>query len=134
MQVRALVNPGIVWAEADEPLTELARRMRANRIGALPVRDGGRLLGIVTEQDVVQAVADGAVTTALAGDRMTSDPALVGPAEDCADAALRMLELGVRHLLVVEDGAVTGVISARDLLMLDAWPDRVPPVAPAAEP
>jgi CBS domain-containing protein len=134
MQVRALVTPGVVWAEADEPLTELARRMRANRVGALPVRDGDRLLGIVTEQDIVQAVADGAAATALAGERMSPDPALVAPAEDCADAALRMLELGVRHLLVTEHGAVTGVVSARDLLMISAWPERVPPVAPRAAP
>src|SRR5215469_16391111 len=114
MQVRALVTPGVVWAEADEPLTELARRMRANRVGALPVGDGDVLRGIVTERDIVQAVADGVVETALAGERMSPDPALVGPAEDCADAALRMLELGVRHLLVMEHGAVTGVVSARD--------------------
>jgi len=134
MQVRALVTPGVVWAEADEPLTELARRMRANRVGALPVGDGDVLRGIVTERDIVQAVADGVVETALAGERMSPDPALVGPAEDCADAALRMLELGVRHLLVTEHGAVTGVVSARDLLMISAWPERVPPVAPAAAP
>jgi CBS domain-containing protein len=134
MRVGALVNPGVVWAEAGEPLTELARRMRANRVGALPVRDGDRLVGIVTEQDVVQAVADGVVATAAAGERMTRDPALVSPTEDCADAALRMLELGVRHLLVAQRGAVTGVVSARDLLMLGAWPGGVPPVAPAAAP
>lgn len=134
MQVRALVDPGVVWAEADEALPELARRMRENRIGALPVREGERSLGIVTEQDVVQAVADGVVTTALARERMTSGPACIGPAEDYAGAALRTLELGVRHLLVMERGALTGVISARDPLMLDAWPGHVPPVAPAAEP
>jgi signal-transduction protein with cAMP-binding, CBS, and nucleotidyltransferase domain len=45
-----------------------------------------------------------------------------------------MLELGVRHLLVVELGAVIGVVSARDLLMLVAWPGGVPPVAPLAAP
>lgn len=130
MLIGGLVNPGVVWAEPDEPVTELARRMRANRVGALPVREGDRLLGIVTEQDVVQAVADGVLDTALARDRMSHDPALVTPAEDSMEAALRMLELGVRHLLVVEHGAVVGVVSARDLLMLTAWPGGVPPVAP----
>ena len=134
MQVRALVESGVVWAEADETLAELARRMRANRVGALPVRDGDRPLGIVAEQDVVQAAADGAVATAIARERMSPDPAIVGPVEDSADAAFRMLELGVRHLLVVEHGVVVGVVSARDLLTLSASPGRVPPVAPAAAP
>lgn len=86
----------------------------------------------MTEQDVVQAVADGVAPTALASECMSPDPALVAPAEDCADAALRMLELGVRHLLVVERGVVIGMVSARDLLVLSAWPGRVPPVAPVA--
>jgi CBS domain-containing protein len=134
MRVGVLVNPGVVWAEADEPLAELARRMRSHRVGALPIRDGDRLLGIVTEQDIVQAVADGVAATALAGERLSPDPALVSPTEDCADAALRMLELGVRHLLVMERDAVIGVVSARDLLMLGAWPGGIPPVAPAATP
>ena len=134
MRVGVLVNPGVVWAEADEPLAEIARRMREHRVGALPVRDGDRLLGIVTEQDVVQAVADGVATTALTGERMSREPAVVSPSEDCAEVALRMLELGVRHLVVVELDAVVGMVSARDLLMLGAWPGGVPPVAPAAAP
>lgn len=134
MQVRVLVNPGLVRAEPDEPLTELARRMGDERVGALPVLDGDRLLGILTEQDVVRAVADGVAGSALARDRMSRDPVLVEPTEECADVALRMLELGIRHLLVEERGAVIGVVSARDLLMLAAWPGGVPPVAPLAAP
>ncbi|HSR26203.1 MAG TPA: CBS domain-containing protein [Candidatus Eisenbacteria bacterium] len=132
MQIATLVNPGVVWAEADEPLVTLARRMREHGIGSLPVRDGERLAGIVTERDVVAAVADDVPGTAPARACMTADPAIATPAEDCAEVALRMLELGVRHLLVVDHGRVVGVVSARDLLMLEAWPERLPPVAPVA--
>ncbi|HXM55354.1 MAG TPA: CBS domain-containing protein [Candidatus Dormibacteraeota bacterium] len=132
MRIATLVNPGVVWAEADEPLVALARRMREHGIGSLPVREGRRLAGIVTERDVVGAVADGVATTATARTCMTRDPALATPAEECADVALRMMELGVRHLLVVEHGQVVGVVSARDLLMLEAWPGHQPPVAPLA--
>jgi CBS domain-containing protein len=132
MQIATLVNPRVVWAESHESLVALARRMMANGIGSLPVRDRGRLAGIVTERDIVAAVADGIAVTAPAGACMTAEPAVATPAEDSADVALRMLELGVRHLPVVEQGRVVGMVSARDLLMLEAWPGSVPPVAPVA--
>jgi CBS domain-containing protein len=130
MQIRILATPMVVQAEVDEPLVALARRMRAYAVGALPVYDDGRLVGILTERDVVAAVADGVVETALAGDRMTAEPATASPMEDSSEVAMRMVELGIRHLPVVERGAVVGLVSARDLLMLEAWPGGVPPVAP----
>jgi CBS domain-containing protein len=130
MQIRILATPMVVQAEVGEPLVALARRMREHAVGALPVYDDGRLVGIVTERDVVAAVADGVVETALAGDRMTAEPATASPVEDSSEVAHRMVELGIRHLPVVERGAVVGLVSARDLLMLEAWPGGVPPVAP----
>jgi CBS domain-containing protein len=132
MQIRIVATPTVVQAEVGEPLVALARRMREHGVGALPVYDGERLVGIVTERDVVAAVADGVAGTALAEDRMTAEPATVSPLEDSSEVALRMVELGVRHLPVVDRGRVVGLVSARDLLLLEAWPGGVPPVAPIA--
>ena len=132
MQIRTLVSPSVVKAEVTEPLVALARRMRAHGISALPVYEGDRLVGIVSERDVVSAVADGTATTIVAAECMTPGPVTAAPHEDSADVALRMLELGIRHMPVVEDDRVIGVVSARDLLMLEAWPGRTPPVAPGA--
>jgi CBS domain-containing protein len=131
MRIGTFVNRDVVWADADEPLVVLARRMRDRGVGSLPVRDRGRLAGIVTECDVVAAVADGLPLDATpARACMTPEPAVAGAAEDCADVAGRMLWLGLRHVLVVDRGRVIGVASARDLLMLEAWPN-VPPPSPA---
>ena len=132
MQIRTLVSPNVVKAEVTEPLVALARRMRAHGIGALPVYEGDRLTGIVSERDVVAAVADGVATTAVAAACMTPEPVTAAPNEDSAEVALRMLELGIRHMPVVEQGRVIGIVSARDLLMLEAWPGRTPPVGPFA--
>lgn len=131
MRIGTFVNRDVVWAEADEPLVVLARRMRDRGVGSLPVRDRGRLAGIVTERDVVAAVADGLPLDATpARSCMTPEPALARADEECADVAGRMLWLGLRHVLVVHRGRVIGVASARDLLMLEAWPN-VPPPSPA---
>lgn len=132
MRIRALVTPGVIGVQVGEPLVALARRMRERGIGSLPVYDGERLAGIVTERDVVAAVAAGVAATATAESCMTREPAVATPEDDSSEVALRMLELGIRHLPVVEHGRVMGMVSARDLLMLEAWPGRGPPVPPVA--
>ena len=119
MRIRLLAAPTAVRADVGKPLVALARRMREHGIGSLPVYDGERLVGIVTERDVVSAVGEGIATMAVAGTYMTAELATASPDEDSSDVALRMLELGVRHLPVVERGSVVGVVSARDLLMLE---------------
>jgi CBS domain-containing protein len=80
-------------------------------------------MGILSEGDVVAALALGAsVETAVAA-HMTPAPATAGPGEDSISVANRMLNLGGRHLPVVDGGPVTGMVPASDLLTLIAWPD-----------
>ena len=84
---------------------------------------GDALVGILSERDVVAALAQGAsVETAVAA-HMTLAPATAGPGEDFISVANRMLSLGVRHLPAVDGGRVTGMASASDLLTLVAWPE-----------
>jgi CBS domain-containing protein len=117
--VADLTRPGLPVVEPDDHLAEAARRMRQDQVGAVAVMAGGRLVGIITERDLMRAVADGVdPERALASERMTPDPRTIDHDELATTAAERMIELGVRHLPVVDDGAVVGVISARDLLHL----------------
>jgi CBS domain-containing protein len=68
---------------------------------------------------VVTDDADMAMTRV--GDYVTLAPASASPEEDSQEVAARMLELGVRHLPVVDHGEVVGMLSVRDLLVLAAW-------------
>lgn len=108
----------VFTAEADETLDEAADRMRWHAIGALPVFDDGhRLVGIITERDLTAAVADGADPAATqVADYMTPAPAVLGPDSEFVVAARAMLELGVRHLPVVDGGRLVAVLSMRDVL------------------
>src|SRR5215469_6874860 len=93
--------------------------MRHDRVGAVAVMVSGRLVGIITERDLMRAVADGVDSErALTSERMTPEPRTIDHDELATTAAERMIRLGVRHLPVVDDGVVVGVISARDLLNL----------------
>jgi CBS domain-containing protein len=106
----------LVGTLPSERLLDAAIRMRRCDVSALPVSRGQRLVGIVTERDVVTAVADGVdPATSSVADYMTDRPVAVGPDEDVAVAARRMTELGVRHLPVVDAGRLVGMLSMRDL-------------------
>ena len=122
MKVSDLHQQRLFTAEADETLDEAADRMRWHAIGALPVFDARHnLVGIVTERDLTAAVADGANPAATrVADYMTPAPAVLGPGSELAEAARAMLELGVRHLPVVDNGRLVAVLSMRDVLDAEA--------------
>src|SRR6266566_3408016 len=131
MKVRNLCNATVVGAGPEESLVEAATRMATHSVSSLAVLEAGRLVGIITERDMVNALSDGVTPqTAQVSAYMAVAPEVARLDEDSKDVAIRMLELGVRHLPVMDGEEVVGVISARDLLMLQAWPEHSPPAAP----
>lgn len=97
------------------PLREAAQRMCERRVGSVLVMEGEQLLGIVTERDVLTAFAD-ARFEARVREVMTRDPEVSEPDESLDQARLVMLHGGFRHLPVLENRRVVGVLSIRDLL------------------
>jgi CBS domain-containing protein len=115
--VRSVMVWPVATVEHDVSLSEVAEALTADEIGVLCVVENDALAGIVSERDVVAHVATGADPAHLtAGDVMTSDVVTVGPEESVRAAARRMHEGQIRHLPVLEDGAIAGMISIRDLL------------------
>ncbi|HVS32773.1 MAG TPA: CBS domain-containing protein [Thermoanaerobaculia bacterium] len=111
----------LVFAESSEKVRDVARRMSKENIGAVAVLDGGKLVGIFSERDVLARV----VVPGLNPDDtpiakvMTRD-LVVGAPRDDVDAALqKMHAVGCRHLPIVDDGNLVGMISIRDLLEVD---------------
>src|SRR5438067_371075 len=122
MKISGIYRPEVVTAELSDNVSRAARRMRLHEISALPVVQHERLVGIVTERDITRAVAEEMdPNTATVADIMTQHPLVATPNEDAQAVATRMLEHGIRHLPVVDGHRLLGVISARDLLMLEAW-------------
>ena len=101
---------------ADERIAAAARRMVDRDVGAVLVMDGERLAGILTERDVLRAVAEGRAEDATVGERMTRQPETVEASESTGHAASLMIHGGFRHLPVTESGAVVGIVSIRDLM------------------
>jgi CBS domain-containing protein len=98
----------------EDTLGEVAQKMVDLNVGSVVVKDFGRLIGILTERDLLKAMA-GRVHTSEARVRewMTADPITASPSMTTDEAAQTMLENGFRHLPVVEGDNVVGVVSLR---------------------
>jgi CBS domain-containing protein len=90
--------------------------MVARGVGAVLVMDGERLDGILTERDILKAVAVGATENARVRDWMTRSPETIEASDTTGHAAALMIHGGFRHLPVVDGGTVAGIVSIRDLM------------------
>jgi CBS domain-containing protein len=117
MKVSSIYRPEIISADVVESLSDAASRMQFYEVGSLIVFDGRQFVGIITERDLVRAMADGARAAAVPVRRyMTEGPLVIEPQADSEQAIRMMLELGVRHLPVVEGNKLVGMVSSRDLM------------------
>ena len=105
----------------DATVAEAARRMAERGIGALPIVEGERLVGIFTERDVlIRVVAAGLDPSRTpVRDVMTTGLVVASVAESYDDCLRRMQHAGIRHLLVLREGRLAGILSQRDLLRMD---------------
>jgi CBS domain-containing protein len=109
-------NPGVITIDAAEPVRAAIQLMADHFIGALPVLEGGRLTGIVSERDYARKVVlkGRKSTETTVGTIMTAPVIVVGPQHTVNDCMKLMTERRIRHLPVVEEGELVGVISIGD--------------------
>jgi CBS domain-containing protein len=115
--VRKIMMWPVAVVDGSATLEEVAEALAADEIGAVCVTEGGRLAGIVSERDVVVHVASGADLSHLtAAEVMSNDLVTVSPEDTVRIAARQMEEAQVRHLPVLDQGRIAGIVSIRDLL------------------
>ena len=99
--------------------------MAERGVGAVVVLEGDTVAAILTERDVLKAVAAGQDGRASVTDWMTRHPDTIEPGDTTDHAASLIIHGGFRHLPVVEEGKVVGIVSIRDLMRV-ALDDRSP--------
>ena len=112
-----LMTREVLEVAPEDTLGQAAEAMVERGVGSAVVSDFGRLIGILTERDLLRAVA-GRVHSSEARVRewMTRDPVTASTATELEEAAKTMLDQGFRHLPVVEDERAIGIVSIRDVV------------------
>ena len=103
---------------ADASVFDVVRKLGEKRIGALPVVEGGRITGIVSERDVIYCLRDhGPVVLDWAVAKVMSSPAITADSDTNVLAALALMtQRRIRHLPVVDGGQIRGIVSIGDLV------------------
>ena len=130
-QLADVMRRDFITVAPEDTLGEVAQQMVDLNVGAVVVKDFGRLIGILTERDLMKAMA-GRVHTSEARVRewMTPDPVTAAPEMSVDEAAQAMIENGFRHLPVIDGDQVVGVASLRRVVAaqidtpLPASPER----------
>jgi CBS domain-containing protein len=116
MRVSEIMTNAAVVDQPGDTLAEAARKMWKQQTGSLLVLDGEELVGIITERDILKAVA---LSTPLdhtpISEVMTKDVVTVGPGTSLREAAKVMADRWIRHLPVLDGSKLVGIISQRDL-------------------
>jgi len=109
---------GVETISAEARVADAVQRLGEKRIGALPVVDGNRITGIMSERDVIYCLRDhGAEVLDWPVSRVMSSPAITADPETEVLAALALMtQRRIRHLPVVERGEIRGIVSIGDLV------------------
>jgi CBS domain-containing protein len=138
MRVSEIMTNAAVTDQPDDTVGQAATKMWRQQTGSLLVMDGEDLVGILTERDVLKAVASGTNTKETrVSEIMTKDLITVGPQTSLREAAKIMADRWIRHLPVIDGGKVVGVVSQRDLAGVLAGalnePERLEALVEASE-
>ena len=118
MKVKEAMAKTIVTAQPDESVVDVARKMKQEDTGFVPITEGGRLVGVVTDRDiVVKCLAEGHdVRSETAGHVMSTGVTTISPEDDLEKAGEKMAGDEIRRLPVVENGKLVGVLSQGNLV------------------
>ena len=123
--VASHMSRDLLTVAPEEHLGAAAKRMVDRGVGAVLVMEGERLVGILTERDLMKAVAGGFDADARVRDWMTRHPETIEASDATEHAASLMIHGGFRHLPVLEGDKVAGIVSIRDLMRV-ALQDSAP--------
>ncbi|SDG88052.1 CBS domain-containing protein [Desulfosporosinus hippei] len=117
MKVRDVMTRQVETVAPSSSVEEIARLMKRNDVGSIPVCEGQKVLGIITDRDIVlKVIADGkSVSSVSAKDIMNSQVITVTSDQDVHEAARIMADNQIRRLPVLEQGSIVGIVALGDL-------------------
>lgn len=126
MKVKDLMTTEISTVDVQTPITDIAKTMKDRNVGSVPVCQNGKIVGIVTDRDIVlRNVAEGKNTgTTKAQDVMTTGIQTIDSNTDIHDAAKIMSDKQIRRLPVVDNGNLVGMLALGDIAVTNKLHDN----------
>lgn len=109
----------VITATPNQPITDTVETLRTEKIGAMVVcDDGGNVVGLISERDIINGLAEygGSVLELNVGQLMTTAVLTCNTRDDIVDLMATMTEKRIRHIPVVEDGKLKGIVSIGDVV------------------
>jgi CBS domain-containing protein len=117
MSIESLISRELLRTTADATLSDVATTMISMASGSVLVFDAQELVGVITLRDIVRAaLQEPNIAQVLVEKYMTTHPWVVSPDWSVSDIAARMINHGIEHVPVVQDGQVVGILSSLDLV------------------
>lgn len=111
----SIMSRDVVCAEIDESFSDVLGKMVRENVGSVPVVEDGKLVGIITEYDVVKYLSGRSITSKVE-DHMTRNPVMASPEISIKSAARLMVSNGFRRIPIVEGNDVKGIITTMDIV------------------
>lgn len=126
MKVKELMTSSVTSADITTPIEDIAHVMKEQNIGSVPVCDNGKVVGIVTDRDIVtrQIAMNKNVSSAKAREVMTGNIITTSPDTDIHEAAKIMCDSQIRRLPVVENGKLVGILALGDIAVTNILADN----------
>ena len=118
MELADVMNTNVLTVREDTTLADAAHQMIQHETGAAVVLDEGRLVGVISERDLLRVLSEGFEPTLCVRDRMKKHVLTAGSHTALPEAMAIMVDGHFRHLPIVDGGRVIGIVSMRDLM---AW-------------
>jgi len=116
MKAKDIMSTDVVCLSRDDTVERAAQLMEQNDIGAIPVCDGSRVVGIVTDRDIaLRSLGAGGDGHQTVGQIMTTHPVVADPETDVHEVARLMSEHQVRRNPIVQQGSLVGIVSLGDI-------------------
>ena len=117
MKVQDVMTSSVEWVSPETKVVDVAKLMKRDDVGSIPICQGNSLIGIVTDRDIVlKVVATGGNTNnTLVKDTMSTDIISVSADQDVHEAANLMSKYQIRRLPVLDKGRLVGIVSLGDL-------------------
>ncbi|HBM81923.1 MAG TPA: CBS domain-containing protein [Clostridiaceae bacterium] len=117
MELRDIMTKDVQKVDRNTPVSQAAQMMKQYNVGSLPVCDNDKVIGIVTDRDIVlRGIApDGNASNVTCGQLMTENPVFGSPDMDVNVAAKIMAENQIRRLPVVDNGKLAGMVALGDI-------------------